>query len=74
MIIFEIENTGKTIDKKTLLSLKQALKDDKYSTTHIGLKNVNKRIKIAFGEKYGCDIFSDSEKTTVTVTIPKTKI
>ncbi len=73
-IVFKIENNGKTIDKKTLIALRKTLKDDKYSTAHIGLKNVNRRIKIAFGEKYGCDVFSDNEKTTVTVTIPKTKI
>ena len=74
MHYFKIENNGKTIDKKTLTDLRKTLKDDKYSASHIGLKNVNRRIKIAFGEKYGCDITSAEEKTTVTVTIPKTKI
>lgn len=73
-IVFTVENNGKTIEKEALSSLRENLQADNYSSAHIGLKNVNKRIKIAFGEKYGCDIFSDNQKTKVTVTIPKTKM
>ena len=37
---------------------------------HIGLINVNNRIKLLFGEKYGIYISSDDSLTTVTLTMP----
>ncbi len=61
--------------KETVRELNKILnKNTDLESSHIGLKNVNKRIKIAFGEKYGCFVNSDDEKTTVTITIPKSQI
>ena len=74
-IILTVENTGKTMGKETVRELNKILnKNTDLESSHIGLKNVNKRIKIAFGEKYGCFMNSEDEKTTVTITIPKSQI
>jgi two-component system sensor histidine kinase YesM len=40
--------------------------------TGIGIRNVNNRIKIYFGEEYGIQIYSElDEGTRVTITMPK---
>lgn len=74
-IDFFVENNGKAIEKEKLESIQKILREEIVpSNSHIGLNNVNKRIKIAFGKKYGCDIKSTEEKTVVTITIPKIKL
>jgi len=74
-VVLTVENTGKTMDKTTVKEINKRLKENTDSSaSHIGLKNVNKRIRIAFGEKYGCFVNSNEEKTTVTITIPKSQI
>lgn len=74
-IIFSVENNGKMIEKEELKQLNEILEEKILpSNSHIGLNNVNKRIKIAFGKEYGCNIDSSQEKTTVTIIIPKTKL
>ena len=48
------------------------LKKEKSDSSGIGIKNVNDRLKIYFGEKYGISIKSElDEGTAVTVRIPK---
>ncbi len=74
-IIFEVENNGIKIEQKMLENLKKMLNGEIAAIqSHIGLNNVNRRIKLAFGEIYGCKINSTDEKTTVKITIPKEKI
>ncbi len=43
------------------------------SSKHIGLRNVNERIKMVYGKNYGVTIDSDGNGTTVTIRIGKTK-
>jgi len=74
-IVFTIENNGEKIEPQMLQNLTQILNGELTpSNSHIGLNNVNTRIKLAFGKIYGCTINSTDEKTTVKITIPKTKI
>jgi two-component system sensor histidine kinase YesM len=41
------------------------------ASTGIGLKNVNERIKLFYGDEYGIEIFSElNSYTTVTITLP----
>ena len=48
------------------------LKKERSDSSGIGVKNVNDRLKIYFGEKYGLSIESELDVgTTVTVRIPK---
>lgn len=48
----------------------QMQKDMITESRHIGLSNVNQRIKLSFGEEYGVNIQSDMNGTTVTVVFP----
>ena len=48
------------------------LKKDRSDSGGIGIKNVNDRLKIYFGEKYGISIKSELDVgTKITVRIPK---
>lgn len=72
-IVFTMSDDGAGMDTDTLSSLNTLLHESVYndSGSHIGLANVNKRIKIIFGEAYGLSV--DSRKnvgTTVKITIP----
>ncbi len=69
-IIFEIANTGNVISKEQIRNLEKTFKVDIFPSKHIGMYNVQKRIKLMYGEEYGIDISSDSTYTYVTITIP----
>lgn len=71
-VIFSIVNNGPPMDPNRLAALKESLLsvDDIPENNHIGLRNVNQRIKLIFGNSYGCTIDSENGNTTVTITIP----
>ena len=53
---------------------REILQRESGDRTGIGIKNVNDRIKIYFGEEYGISIVSElDEGTCVTIRMPKTK-
>lgn len=69
-----VTDNGCGIKKETLDKLNEELNSDISSENHIGLKNVNQRIKIIFGSKYGIHLDSEYEKfTSVTITLPEIK-
>lgn len=70
-IIFKIANNGPQIPPPELEKMKAAFSSN-IVDEHIGLFNVNKRISLIFGEQYGLDIESVPNRTTVSMTIPKT--
>ncbi len=62
---FRIEDNGKGIPKDML----ERLLDEKNDS--IGIQNVNKRIRITYGENYGLHIESEAGKgTKVTIWLP----
>lgn len=65
------DNGIKIPDERLAEIRKQIQTNDLPHKEHIGLCNVNSRIKLVFGEKYGVDIFSDETKTSVYIHIPK---
>lgn len=68
---FIITNDGPPVDLDELAKLQQSLDSGEFpSNKNIGLKNVNKRIQLIYGNKYGCKISNDGKKTTVKITIP----
>ena len=70
-LIIDISNTGTMIPQHKLDSLNATLSNYMDSgDKHIGLVNVNNRIKLLFGEKYGIHISSDEILTTVTLKMP----
>ncbi len=71
-IIISIKDNGVGIAPERLAQIREKLKSASYtSSRHIGLANVDKRIKIIYGEDYGISIFSECDRgTDVIITIP----
>lgn len=64
----KIIDNGKGIPKEKLTNL---LADSPNNTGHLGLKNVDRRLKLTFGEKYGLKILSvPNVLTTILINIP----
>jgi len=71
-IVIEVSDTGVGMNEKYLRKLNNSLKqrDDKVHT--YGIKNVNERIKMFFGEEYGLRYYSEfGIGTRVEIKIPK---
>lgn len=71
-VIFSVTNNGPQIEPERLKLIQESLLSvaDIPENNHIGLRNVNQRIKLIFGENYGCTIDSVDNNTVVTITIP----
>lgn len=68
-LIFTVEDNGIGMTKEQCREILEGSAGDK---TGIGIRNVNNRIKIYFGEQYGIQIDSElDEGTKVTIVMPK---
>jgi len=71
-IYIEVEDNGKGMDEKRLQQLEDYLNGENDELTNIGVNNVDKRIRLHYGEEYKIRILSEIGKgTRVTLTIPK---
>ena len=59
-----ISNNGKALDEETLEKLRNNINSPQPPEKHIGLYNVNKRIRLMCGEKYGISITSTAPDIT----------
>ena len=67
-VIIKIVDNGKGISDALI---NQLLTDTVKNDTHLGLKNINRRIKLVYGEQFGLQIVSvPNVQTTVLITIP----
>lgn len=79
LIQLSVEDTGVGMDEKQLESLRESINEeivhaalDTVDRRSIGLKNVNARVRLYFGESYGIKIESkQNHGTKVTVVIPE---
>ncbi len=70
-INFEIYDNGNKISEDKLNNIKRDLVSDELPmSTHLGLRNINTRIKLLWGNEYGCFIASENSGTTVTIKTP----
>ncbi|MEG1310990.1 MAG: histidine kinase [Romboutsia sp.] len=70
-IKISIKDNGNGINEETLMIIKDQLTKNLQKTNSIGLMNINNRLKLKFGEKYGLDISSKNlKKTNVDINIP----
>lgn len=71
-LIIKIYDNGIGMDKETLRSTQTTLSSDIYiSSKHIGINNINRRIKLLFGTDYGLSIESVYGRgTTFTIKLP----
>lgn len=73
-VVIEISDTGKGMTEKQLEKLQKKL-NDLETDKSIGLVNVNKRLKLFYGERYGIRVTSELNAfTKVTVVIPDVKL
>jgi two-component system, sensor histidine kinase YesM len=75
--IIEITDNGKGMDEERLNNVRRSMDSDdvldmeEKNGNGIGLRNVNERIKLVYGEKYGIDIASEQNAyTRVTMKLP----
>lgn len=67
-VLIKITDNGKGIPEKKLQMLLTDFPDEE---VHLGLKNVDRRLKLTLGEKYGIEILSvPNVQTTVLINIP----
>ena len=68
-VLFTVEDNGVGMTEE---QCEEVLKKERSDRAGIGIKNVNDRIKIYFGEEYGLTIKSElDEGTCVTIMMPK---
>lgn len=65
-----IEDNGKGISKQKLIRIQEDIDENKMQNMeNIGIKNVNHRIKLIFGERFGLEITSEEGLGTKTILI-----
>ncbi len=72
-IAIEVCDDGMGIDSSMVDTLNRELQNEfLIFDRHIGLKNVNQRIKLIMGDQYGLSVRSDANGTLIRMLIPKT--
>ena len=73
-LVFHFIDNGVGFDSKILSEIKQSMTENTLiHENHIGLANVNSRIKLIFGDDYGVQIRSDKKGSDIKITLPKTE-
>ena len=73
-IEFHVIDNGVGFTSEALTSFRKAMHEGTQAESkHIGLSNVNTRIKLIFGNTYGLNISSDASGTDVSISIPAAK-
>lgn len=77
-----IEDNGQGIEENKLIDIQEQLgshdkvciENEHDTKGHIGIINVQRRIKLLYGEGYGMNLYSEWEQgTRITIVLPKTK-
>lgn len=71
-LIILVEDTGIGMSENEVKKINDIMKSENFNeVSHIGLKNVNQRIKLLFGDNYGLELISEYNiGTTVKITLP----
>lgn len=70
-VVIEIADNGIGMDGGKLSDIKNELENNGSKGNSLGLRNVNERIKLTFGERYGLHVYSEKGKgTSVVIRIP----
>jgi len=71
-IVIEVNDNGVGMEAHSVAKLNMELQNEfMIFDNHIGLKNVNQRIKLIMGDKYGLTVYGSREGTTVRMFIPR---
>ncbi|HHW93480.1 MAG TPA: sensor histidine kinase [Clostridiaceae bacterium] len=70
LLAIEVRDDGKGMSEERLAQVKEMIEDDRFSS-HLGLRNVHRRLRLQFGDPYGISIVSaDNKGCSVTVRVP----
>jgi len=70
-LMIEVVNSGRRLTAQQLAALRAMLGDRQPAGGHLGVRNVNQRLKLIYGEKAGLDFSVDAHGNTVaTVRLP----
>lgn len=70
-LVIDVSNNGAVMDAEKLAALNETLAAGKLNPEHTsGLLNVNKRIKLLYGESYGCRILQADSITHLMIEMP----
>lgn len=73
ILIFTVQDNGRGMSPERLRAVRALLASGQLpESKNIGICNVNRRIQLIFGEKYGCSITSSPAGTTVYIKLPVT--
>jgi len=70
-VFMYVRNNGHMLQPNIVVKLNKFINTDEEITEHYGIKNINRRIQLYFGNKYGIRILSDEEYTTIEIKLPK---
>ena len=71
-LVFHFIDNGVGFNPKVLAEIKHTMMENTLiQASHIGLANVNSRIKLMFGDDYGVQIHSDENGSDIKITLPK---
>ncbi|MCM1256727.1 MAG: sensor histidine kinase [Roseburia sp.] len=70
-MVILVEDDGKGIEEEKLSQIREELKHHHFKGKHIGVCNVNQRIKLKYGDDYGVEVESvPGERTVVKMRLP----
>jgi two-component system sensor histidine kinase YesM len=70
-LLFEVTDTGEGMEEEVVIRLNEYINGQNSSFNSIGLKNVNRRIKLKYGNEYGLKITSKLQQgTKVEILLP----
>ena len=72
LLVISVRDDGVGIPPETLAELERQLASSRYDmSTHLGLANINARLKLQYGEEYGLSLSSSpGDGTCVTIRLP----
>ncbi|MDO5516506.1 MAG: histidine kinase [Clostridium sp.] len=71
-IIISVDDDGDGIRKEELQKIESILNEDNNESNHIGLYNVQKRIQLIYGDRYGIEVKSiEGKGTSILIRIPE---
>ncbi len=71
LMLIQITDDGVGLDASALEQLTNELEQDYlFGAKHVGLKNINQRVKLIYGDEYGIRIESNQAGTTISLRMP----
>lgn len=71
IMVISVTDNGSGIEEEKLETIQKELKSRRFKGEHIGIGNVNQRVKLKYGDEYGVTIKSEvGVETVVEIRLP----